>query len=267
METLTNTDKGSSRTIVLDTIMTLNDKTCVVTGASRGIGSGIAEEFGRNGANVAVNYRSSEEAAHETVEQIESDGGSAIAVQADVTDRDRIDHLREEVLDTFGSADVLVNNAGLNVDTGFAEMDHQEWDPVIDVHLGEMFRCTDAFFEDIRDANAGRLINISSIVGKQGNYGQANYATAKSGMFGFTPTLARELAQTDSTANCIAPGFIETDMLEGIPEEVQEQLLNDIPLNRFGTAEDVAHLARYLASEESSYVTGEVIDVNGGKDL
>src|SRR5699024_11963076 len=142
-------------------------------------------------------------------------------------------------------------NAGLNVDTGFAEMDQQEWDPVIDVHLGGMFRCTDAFFEDIRDADAGRRINISSIVGKQGNYGQANYATAKSGMFGFTRTLALELANTGSTANCIAPGFIETDMLDGIPERVQEQLLSDIPLDRFGTVEEIAHLARYLASDES----------------
>jgi 3-oxoacyl-[acyl-carrier protein] reductase len=247
--------------------MTLDGKTCVVTGASRGIGRGIAEEVGRHGANVAVNYRSSEEPAHEAVEQIESDGGTATAVQADVTDRDRIDHLREEVLDAFGSVDVLVNNAGLNVDMGFGEMDYQDWDRVIDVHLGGMFRCTDAFFEDIKDADAGRLINISSIVGKQGNYGQANYATAKSGMFGFTRTLALELAQTGSTANCIAPGFIATDMLDSIPDAVQDQLLSDIPLDRFGTAEEVAHLARYLASDESSYVTGEVIDVNGGKDL
>lgn len=149
-----------------------------------GIGCGIAEEFGRNGANVAVNYRSSEQAAHETVDQIEAEGGTAIAVQADVTDRDRIDHLREDVVDALGSVDVLVNNAGLNVDTEFTKMDYQEWDRVIDVHLGGMYRCTDAFFEDIRDA--GRLINISSIVGKEGNYGQANYATAKSGMFVFT---------------------------------------------------------------------------------
>jgi 3-oxoacyl-[acyl-carrier protein] reductase len=247
--------------------MALDAKTCVVTGASRGIGRGIAEELGRHGANVTVDYRSSEEPAHEVVEQIESNGGAAIAVQADVTDRDRIEHLREEVLDAFGSVDVLVNNAGLNVDTGFSEMDQQNWDRVIDVHLGGMFRCTDAFFEDIRDADAGRLINISSIVGKQGNYGQANYATAKSGMFGFTRTLALELAQTGSTANCIAPGFIATDMLSSIPDTVQEQLLDDIPLDRFGSAEEVAHLARYLASDESSYVTGEVIDVNGGKDL
>lgn len=247
--------------------MTLDSKTCVVTGASRGIGRGIAEKFGHHSANVAVNYRTSEEAAHETVDQIEADGGTAIAVQADVTDPDRINQMREKVLDAFGSVDVLVNNAGVNVDMEFDEMDYQEWDSVIDVHLGGMFRCTDAFFEDIKDADAGRLINISSIVGKQGNYGQANYATAKSGMFGFTRTLALELAQTNSTANCIAPGFIETDMLEGIPEGIQEQLLDDIPLNRFGAAEDVAHLARYLASEESSYVTGEVIDVNGGKDL
>jgi 3-oxoacyl-[acyl-carrier protein] reductase len=247
--------------------MILDDRVCVITGSSRGIGRAIAEEFGRNGANVVVNYRSSEDQAHEVVDQIETDGGKAVPVQADVTDWDQIEQMREEALDAFGSIDVLVNNAGITRDTTFVNMSEDDWDQVLDIHLGGMFRCTKTFFEDVQDADDGRLINISSIIGKQGNFGQANYAAAKSGMFGFTRTLALELAQSGSTANCIAPGFVMTDMFRDVDEEVREQIRSDIPLGRLADPEDIAYLAKFIASNESSYVTGEVIDVNGGKDL
>lgn len=246
--------------------MSLEDQTCVVTGASRGIGRGIAEEFGRCGANVVVNYRSSEAAAHEVVDSIEDEGGEAIAVQADVADYDAVAAMTETTHDAFGPADVLVNNAGLTVDRTFENMSREDWERVIDVNLGGVYNCTHCLFDDITDAEHGRLINISSVVGQQGNYGQANYATTKSGLFGFTRTIALELARTGSTANCVAPGFVETDMLDEVSAEVKEKILDRIPLNRFAEVEDVSGIVRFVASEESSYMTGQILAVNGGME-
>jgi 3-oxoacyl-[acyl-carrier protein] reductase len=245
----------------------MEDRTCVVTGSARGIGRGIAEDLGEHGANVVVNYRESAESAEETVTAIEEAGGAAIAVQADVTDRESVERMRTAAHESFGPVHVLVNNAGINKDTRFQEMSREEWDEVMNVNLGGTFNATQVFFDDLWNAEEGRLINISSVVGKQGNYGQANYATAKSGMFGFTRTIALELASGGSTANCVAPGFTKTDMLEGVPEGVQEKILSGVPLGRFAEIEDVAAVVRFLASRDSSYVTGEVIDVNGGMDL
>ncbi|WP_248515499.1 beta-ketoacyl-ACP reductase [Salinarchaeum laminariae] len=245
----------------------MEGRTCLVTGASRGIGRGIAEQLGESGANVAVNYRSSIEDAEKVVETIEAAGGSAIATRADVTGRREVESMHDEIHDAFGPVDVLVNNAGITQDTKFEEMTRDEWDQVIDVHLGGAFNCTQTFFDDIKCSEEGRLICISSIVGKQGNFGQANYAAAKSGLFGFVRTLALELAESGSTANCVAPGFTETSMLETVPDRVRDVILEEIPLDRFGTIEDVANVVEFLASEESSYITGEVLDVNGGMDL
>ena len=245
----------------------MNPKTCVVTGSSRGIGRGIAERFGEARCEVVVNYRTSENAAEETVDHIEAAGGSAIAVRADVTDLNQVERMRERAHDAYGPVDVLVNNAGITQDVRLTEMTHEEWDVVLDVHLDGAFHCTRTFYEDLATANEGRLINISSIVGKGGNFGQANYATAKAGIFGFTRTLALELAPEGSTANCVAPGFIRTQMVESLPEEIKETLREDTPLKRLGTAEEVAEVVAFLASNRSSFITGEVIDVNGGKDL
>ncbi|NHN48903.1 3-oxoacyl-[acyl-carrier-protein] reductase [Halostella sp. JP-L12] len=247
--------------------MKMDDRTCLITGSGRGIGRGIAEHLGQEGANVVVNYRSSESSALEAVETIEESGGHAIAAQADVTDRDDVDAMRETIHEEFGPLDVLVNNAGITKDTRFTKMTRDEWDQVMNVNLGGTFNCTQAFYDDIWNADEGRLINISSIVGKQGNFGQANYATAKSGLFGFTRTMALELANGGSTANCVAPGFTRTDMLETVPDKVQEKIVAEIPLGRFAEIEDIAATVRFLASEESSYITGEVLDVNGGMDL
>lgn len=247
--------------------MTLADRTCVITGASRGIGRGIAEQLGAHGSNIAVNYHYSGDAAADVVDAIEAGEGRAIAVQADVADPDEVARMRDEIYDAFGSPHVLVNNAGISIDTKFEHMTHDEWDRVLDVNLGGTFNCTHEFFADIRDADEGRLINISSVIGKQGNFGQANYATAKSGLFGFTRSLALELAPHESTANCVAPGYTETDMLADVRDDILDDIRNGIPLRRFADVGEIANVVRFLASPESSYVSGEVIDVNGAMDL
>jgi 3-oxoacyl-[acyl-carrier protein] reductase len=244
----------------------LNGQTCLVTGSSRGIGRGIAYDFADEGAQVVINYRSSAEQAEAVVDDIEAAGGEAIAVQADVADYDGVEMMREEVHDEFGSIDVLVNNAGITRDKVFDEMTREDWERVIEVNLGGVFNCTHVFWDDVRDAEQGRLINISSVVGQQGNYGQANYATTKSGLFGFTRTLALELAHENSTANCVAPGFVETDMLADVPERVKEKILDRIPLSRFAQVEDIAGIVTFLASEKSSYMTGQVLAANGGME-
>ena len=254
----------ASRYLDRDDTERLDHKTCLVTGASRGIGRAIALELARVGATVVVNYRSSQDRAAEVVAAIEDHGERAMAVQADVADEAAVAAMAEEVHDTVGEVDVLVNNAGITVDRKFENMTREDWDRVIDVNLGGTFNCTKAFFADVRAAPSGRLINVSSVVGQQGNYGQANYATSKGGLFAFTRTLALELADSESTANCVAPGFTKTDMLEKVPDRVQENIRERIPLDRFASVEEVACTARFLARDDASYVTGEVINVNGG---
>jgi 3-oxoacyl-[acyl-carrier protein] reductase len=244
----------------------LDDQTCLVTGSSRGIGRAVAEELGRHGADVVVNYRSSAAEADAVVESIEADGGTAIAVQGNVAEYDEVEAMCAEIHDAFGTVDVLVNNAGITVDKKFENMTRDDWQRVLDVNLGGVFNCTHCFFDDIKESEEGRLINISSVVGQQGNYGQANYATTKSGLFGFTRTLALELASSGSTANCVSPGFVKTDMLETVPERVQEKILQRIPLDRFATPEDVAGIVRFVASEDASYMTGQILAVNGGME-
>lgn len=244
----------------------LRDKTCLVTGSSRGIGREIALEFARHGADVAVNYCTSEAAANEVVDSIDAADENSISVQADVSEPTEVEQMAETVHDELGPIDVLVNNAGLTIDKTFEEMEHSDWERVIDVNLGGVFNCTNAFFDDIKRADEGRLINISSVVGQQGNYGQANYAASKSGLFGFTRTLALELADSESTANCVAPGFTETDMLTSVPDRVREKILQRIPLDRFAETEDIAGIVRFLASEESGYMTGQVLGINGGME-
>ena len=244
----------------------LDGQTCLVTGSSRGIGRGIATDVAAHGATVVVNYRSSEQAAEAVVDEIEAAGGEAVAVQGDVSAYDAVERMRTTIHDAVGPVDVVVNNAGITVDRTFGEMTREDWEAVIDVNLGGVFNVSHCFYDDIREAEDGRLINVSSVVGQQGNYGQANYAAAKSGLFGFTRTLALEMAATGSTANCVAPGFVATDMLDEVPQRVQERILQRIPLDRFATIEDIAPVVRFIASPESRYMTGQVIGVNGGMD-
>ncbi|MFB6075444.1 MAG: beta-ketoacyl-ACP reductase [Haloarculaceae archaeon] len=245
---------------------TLEGQTCLVTGASRGIGRGIAEDLGAHGASVVVNYRSSAERAREVAAAIEESGGTAITAQADVSEREDVSSMCARVTEEYGPLDVLVNNAGITVDKKFENMTREDWDRVIDVNLGGVFNCTKEFYDDLRAAEHGRLINISSVVGQRGNYGQANYAATKSGLFGFTRTIALEMAHTGSTANCVAPGFVATDMLEEVPKRVQEKILRDIPLDRFAQIEDITPIVRFLASPDASYMTGQVVGVNGGME-
>jgi 3-oxoacyl-[acyl-carrier protein] reductase len=246
--------------------MSLEGRTCLVTGSSKGIGRGIAEDLGRRGANVVVNYRSSEAAAHEVKDYIEDSGGDAITVQADVAKMDDVESMYDTVTDAYGNIDVLVNNAGITVDKKFENMTREDWDRVMQVNLGGVFNCTKVCFEDIRQAHEGRLINISSVVGQQGNYGQANYATTKSGLFGFTRTIALELAHEGSTANCVAPGFVKTDMLADVPDRVKDGILERIPLDRFAEVEDIVSMVTFIAQEQSSYMTGQILGINGGME-
>ncbi|ELY74441.1 3-oxoacyl-ACP reductase family protein [Natrinema pallidum] len=242
----------------------LTDRTCLVTGSSRGIGREIAFELARCGADVAVNYRSSDELAREVTETITENGDTAVPVQADVSDPAAVERMAAEVREELGEIDVLVNNAGITIDRTFEEMTYEDWQTVIDINLNGTFNCTNAFYEDIKTSDHGRLINISSVVGQQGNYGQANYATSKGGLFAFTRTLALELASHGSTANCVAPGFTETEMLEQVPDRVQDKLREEIPLGRFADPADIVGMVRFLAGDQAEYMTGQVLGINGG---
>lgn len=242
----------------------LSDRTCLVTGSSRGIGAAIARELGAHGAAVAVNYRSSPKAADEVVDAIIDAGGEASAFQADVARIDEVKAMAEAVRDEYGSLDILVNNAGITKDTRFDRMSQSDWEDVVNVNVNGMFYCTSAFCEDLIGSDYGRLINISSVVGQQGNYGQANYAATKSAMIGFTRSIAREFGRFGTTANCIAPGFTKTDMLHVVEEEIQEKIRQKIPLGRFAEVEDIAGAARFLAGPDGAYITGEVLSINGG---
>lgn len=246
--------------------MLLEEKTCVVTGASRGIGRGIAEELGRAGGDVVVNYHTSERAAHDVVDAITESGGNAIAVQGNVSEIKEMEAMSETTRQAFGPAEVVVNNAGITADQTFEDMTAEEWESVVSVNLGGVFNCTQAYFDDVYNADRGRVINISSMVGLKGNYGQANYAAAKSGLFGLTRTLALEMARSGTTVNCIAPGFTKTDMLEEVPEDIQESILDQIPLNRFAEPADIAGLVRYLAGSHSGYMTGQILPITGGME-
>lgn len=245
----------------------LEGKTAVVTGASRGIGRGIAEELGAHGGNIAVNYRTSDSKATEVASLIDETAGEAIVVQGDVADLEAMQTVADQVHHKFGAVDVLVNNAGITMDRSFEQMTPEEWQSVVDVNLTGVFNATKAFYEDIKEADEGRIINISSIIGEEGNFGQANYAASKAGVHGLTRTLAKELAPSGSTANCVSPGFTETDMLADVPEAIQEKIRDDIPLSNFAQTEDIAALVRFLASEESRHLTGQVLSVSGGHNL
>ena len=241
--------------------------TCVVTGGSRGIGAAIARDLAGAGADVAVNYKSSLESAESTVEDIQHRGQSAIPVQANIAKRDEVFRMADEIRDEFGAIDVLVNNAGITHDQRFDRMTEAAWENVLEVNLTGAFHCTQAFTEDLIGSDQGRLINISSIVGERGNYGQANYAATKAGLIGFTKSVAKEFGRYGTTANCVAPGFTMTDMLKQVDEDIREKICEKITLGRFAEVEDIAPVVTFLASPGSGYITGEVISVNGGMSL
>ncbi|KJL06486.1 3-oxoacyl-[acyl-carrier-protein] reductase [Priestia aryabhattai] len=242
----------------------LQGKVAVVTGASRGIGRAVAVELGKLGAKVVVNYSGSEAKALEVVDEIKGLGTDAIAVQANVAESDSVQAMIKEAISTFGSVDILVNNAGITRDNLLMRMKEDEWDDVINTNLKGVFLCTKAVTRQMMKQRAGRIINISSIVGVSGNAGQANYVAAKSGVIGLTKTTAKELASRNITVNAVAPGFIATDMTDKLNEEVQAEMLKQIPLASFGQPEDVANAVAFLASDASRYITGQTIHVDGG---
>ena len=242
---------------------TLKEAVAVVTGASRGLGASISEELARGGAKVVVNYSRSKEPAEELVSKIEESGGEAIAVQADVSDAEQAQALVDKAIERFNRIDVLVNNAGINIDKTLKKLSVEDWDKVIQVDLNSAFYTVHAVLPHMTEAGGGKIINMSSFVGEAGNIGQANYAAAKAGLLGFTKTAARELARSGITVNALCPGFIETDMVANIPEEAQKKLLKTVPLGRFGKPEEIARAARYLV-EDGDYITGQALDINGG---
>jgi 3-oxoacyl-[acyl-carrier protein] reductase len=243
---------------------TLNGLKALVTGASRGIGKEIAIALAGAGASVAINYRSSENGATEVAKKIETIGVSSWIYPADISDYDETIKMKGQIEKYFGKIDILVNNAGINIDKLFINMDQQSWNKVISVNLNGVFNCCNVFKEDLIQSNQGRIINITSIVGQIGNVGQVNYAASKAGIIGMTKALAKEFARNNITVNAIAPGFIETDMLGGVPEKVRDKILTQIPAKRFGKPEEVAHAVTFLASNYAGYITGHVLNVNGG---
>jgi 3-oxoacyl-[acyl-carrier protein] reductase len=244
--------------------MQLNGRTALVTGASRGIGRAIAIALAQEGADVAVNYVSSEAAAKEVADQVMKAGRKAILAQADVADYPDTFRMAQEVLREFGHLDILINNAGINSDKTFVKMDHASWRKVLAINLDGVFNCTKAFVDQMLKQSWGRVVNITSVIGQIGNFGQANYAASKAGVAAFTKSLAKEVAAKGITVNALAPGFIETDMVTNIPEKVKNKLLEQIPMHRFGKCEEVARACVYLCSQDGDYITGAELSMNGG---
>jgi 3-oxoacyl-[acyl-carrier protein] reductase len=240
----------------------LSDRVAIITGASRGIGRAVALALAAEGAKVVVNYASSSDAAQQVVTAITDAGGSAIALQADVSKLEQVEALFNETLEKFGRVDVLVNNAGITRDTLLLRMKPEDWQAVIDLNLTGVFLCTRAVSKVMLKQRSGRIINIASVSGQMGNPGQANYSAAKAGVIGFTKTVAKELASRGITVNAVAPGFIATDMTS---ELKSDEILKYIPLGRYGEPEEVAGMVRFLAADSAAaYITGQVFNVDGG---
>jgi 3-oxoacyl-[acyl-carrier protein] reductase len=240
------------------------DKVAVVTGASRGIGRGIALELAKRGASVVINYHANADAANEVVAQIEASGGRALAVQADVSKIEAAEQLIKATTEKFGKIDVLVNNAGTTRDGLILRLKEADWDTVIDTNLKSAWNCAKFAISAMMRKRYGRIINITSVSGIAGNGGQSNYSASKAGLIGLTKALAREVAARQITVNAVAPGFVGTDLTSGLSPDLLDQINKSIPLERWGTVEDVAAAVAFLASDEAAYITGQVLSVDGG---
>ncbi len=243
--------------------MNLNGKVALVTGASRGIGKAVALKLAQQGAEVVVTATSLER-AQKTADEIAALGGKALAVKVDVSDTSDVEALFKKTTEVFGKLDILVNNAGITRDGLLMRMKDTDWDAVLDTNLKGAFVCTREAIKLMGKAKGGSIVNISSVVGQMGNAGQANYCASKAGLIGFTKAVAREYAKRNITVNAITPGFIETDMTDVLTPSVKEDLLKQIPVGRFGKAEDIANAVFFLVSEMGAYITGHVLSVNGG---
>lgn len=244
--------------------MLLDGKCALVTGASRGIGRAVALKLASEGAKVALNFAGNEAAAEAVKQEIEAAGGEAILVKANVADEAAVQEMVQKTTDAFGRIDILVNNAGITRDGLLARMKEEDWDAVLSTNLKGVFLATKAVAKVMMKQRAGRIVNMASVVGITGNAGQANYAAAKAGVIGFTKTIAKELASRGVTANAVAPGFIATDMTAVLSDKAKEAALTGIPLGCMGTPEDVSAAVLFLVSDQASYITGQVLNVDGG---
>ena len=244
--------------------MQLTDKVALVTGASRGIGRAIALLMAKQGADVVVNYSGSEGAAQETVDAIKAMGRKAIKIKANVGNAEEVAAMVDEAHTTFGRIDILVNNAGITRDGLLMRMKDSDWDDVININLKGVYLMTKAVSKIMMKQRSGKIVNMTSVVGVTGNAGQANYSASKAGVIGFTKTCAKELASRGITVNAIAPGFIHTDMTDVLPDKVKDAMVHTIPLGRMAEPDEVAAVAAFLVSDMSSYITGQVINVDGG---
>ena len=252
---------------MIENLYDVKDKVAIVTGSSRGIGKQCALAFAEAGAKLVLNYVSNQEAAEITAEEVAAVGSEAIIVQADVKDFEACQTLGEEAIKQYGKVDFLVNNAGINRDITFSRMSQEEWSEVINTNLGALFNMSKAVVPHMRDAGSGVIISISSIIGETGNIGQSNYAATKSGMYGFTKSLARELAKDNIRVNTVSPGFGETDMLHTVPPDLLAGIKDDIPMGRFGYADEIALAVLYLCSPAASWITGTNLSINGGHNM
>jgi len=244
--------------------LSLTGKNALVTGASRGIGRAIAVELAKNGANIAISYVNNKDKAEEVVNEIKRYGVKAIAVKADVSQEEEVLNMVKIVKESIGSIDILVNNAGINRDNLLMRMSTEDWDKVIDTNLKGTYLCSKALIRDMIKKKSGKIINIASVAGVAGNFGQTNYSASKAGVIGFTKSLAKEVASRGINVNAIAPGLIETDMTLALKEDIRDSLVKNIPMGRLGTVQDIANIVIFLASEKSNYITGQVINVDGG---
>ncbi|MGB0423029.1 MAG: 3-oxoacyl-[acyl-carrier-protein] reductase [Flavobacteriales bacterium] len=242
----------------------LDGKVAIITGASRGIGKGIAQKFVDEGATVAFTYRSSDDKAREFENELTTNGGTAKGFKSDASQFEAAQQLVDDVIKTFGKVDIVINNAGITRDNLLMRMSEEHWDEIMDVNLKSCFNLTKAIIRPMLKARSGSIINMSSVVGVKGNAGQANYAASKAGMIGFTKSVAAELGSRNIRCNAIAPGFIETEMTNALDEKTVQEWRDAIPLKRGGSTEDVANLALFLASDMSTYITGQVVNVDGG---
>jgi len=243
---------------------TLEQRVAIVTGGSRGIGRAIALELAARGASVVVNYNSSPDKAEEVVKEIEAAGGKAAVFQADVSDFEAAGNLVKFAVETFGDLHILVNNAGITRDTVIMMMSEENWDAVINTNLKSTFNCSKAAVKHMMRKRYGRIVNIASVAGQMGNPGQTNYSASKAGQIGFTKALAREIAARKITVNAVAPGFVETEILDAMPKGTLEAALKLVPLARTGQPEEIAYAVAFLASDQAGYITGQVLGVDGG---